>query len=581
MSRFRLGIQHLKRTVLWITALAAGLFLFTGMAAWHTDSSLLTYETHHRLIASQGVYRHVADVVHKSIEEYFNGLKTPGQKEAEMQKQLVELVEKAATPQMIQLNIDSIVEGLFRYFRDETRFLPDLYLRPVKGSTAESEQTPTEKNDAVSKESLQGIDKINLSVILLYLERSDISNHLSFIRLARYMTANLFPPLFLLALVLFVLAWVISRKLVEMRKWLGMALLSAATLSLSTAVLLMAGSFIVLPRYTGLLAMSIPLPEQVILQYIQAFMLPQSGFFAAAGVSMLILSALGRMIPSVFPVKLPSPRIMQISGFSLLAFVLLLTCIKINLISKDFQSKDYPVILQKMKGVSMVTRIIPAKDEIIYSLSVQVMDKASSLPIPGVFVNVSGRTDKEARALSMSKLSDETGTAKYMLDQGTFKMNFDHASFPEGYKIPSPIIFEMRTAGTTVMTVGLERVESPLPGIAEIEILGRDHQPVQGIQMILQKSVPANRTPAEPPQNLSRVYSLTNQDGIGVFKVEEGDYSVLLKESTLPEGYLPSPHFELTLQAGFTHRVTLQLADKPKPSPPPKPSPKPFKKKRK
>jgi len=141
--------------------------------------------------------------------------------------------------------------------------------------------------------------------------------------------------------------------------------------------------------------------------------------------------------------------------------------------------------------------------------------------------------------------------------KGTFHLAFSPAEGSTDYILPSPFFYELKSVGTTMLTVNLSKNQAltQSTGITEIEVLDENNHPVEGIELYVdsEKNSPQHPEPTpsadvlhsassknpEPSGNPDRFFSVTNEEGIAVFKLPSGIYNVKFSPDKLPKDYKP------------------------------------------
>ena len=130
----------------------------------------------------------------------------------------------------------------------------------------------------------------------------------------------------------------------------------------------------------------------------------------------------------------------------------------------------------------------------------------------------------------------------------------------DNYIIPSPFYFDLTSVGTTIITINLDKYnEMENYGIVEIEILDENNEPFEGIEVFIEnlktnKNLegehknslePPDENCLEPGTEPDRYFSITNLDGIALFKMEEGIYKAEFSEDKFPQEYIVPEPFSL------------------------------------
>jgi hypothetical protein len=229
--------------------------------------------------------------------------------------------------------------------------------------------------------------------------------------------------------------------------------------------------------------------------------------------------------------------------------------IKINMIRADFEANDFNTALTKMRNAKTVTQVIAAQDEAVYTLHVKLVDKKDNTPVSNIKVNVYGKSVVQNKYLNETLFTDDTGTVKFTVDKGAFRINFVSEGFPEQYQIPGDFYTDLKSPGTTIITVNLDGPKKPEPqdtGIAEIEVLDKDNKPVEGIEFTIEGIVNAPGFP-------NSIYSISNSEGIAVFKIAPGTYKANLVMDKFPKQYVIPVPIDASVTKDSVTRYTIRL----------------------
>jgi len=359
----------------------------------------------------------------------------------------------------------------------------------------------------------------------------------------------------------------------EMLKWLKYSFLSFAVISL----ILGSGMFIYIYAYMSLaiqpFTITLPLPVETLTSYLKQVALNLPIYLTA---SALIFSALSLglfYLPSLLPKgcmesaiteeNIPGKNFTKYATYGLILLIILITlATKVNNISKDFEANNFYNVIQKLRNTNAVTHVIAAKDATIYALQINLLDKKTNKPVPNTHIKIRGNS-KDKESFDEYITTDQKGVGKLDLAEGTFRLSFIPEFLPEEYQLPSPMFFDIKSPGTTVLTINLEQHQSDKWGIAEIEVLDTKNEPVDGLRLSIENQVDASGDP-------DSVVSITNSEGLAVFKLNNGDFSVIFLEEYFPEGYQRPSDFNINIVQDKVSRYTFRLVQKSKPYDAPK-----------
>ncbi|WP_160317738.1 phage holin family protein [Pseudobacteroides cellulosolvens] len=526
------------------------------------EKSIMNPEFHDELLKKHDLYSYTQKQIKSSFETL--NLNAGSDADSDQISNLLISLKKSITPDLINMNLDSLVDGMFQYLNGKSNFLPDIV---INTDSIKDNINPNDMTDHNQKYSyaLSKIKKINLSLILQYFDRSDITDSLSIIKLYFYIINTIPIFLALLAVMLFIVAAAFSKSIIKIVKWL--ILLSSAW----AALLLVSAIFIIYKSHTlensiYPITSSIPLPADITLSYINDLL---KGVWSTFMVLGFIIGLICLFLLTMLKTKHINLAEKQISGdktrlFSsikygacIFLFMLVISVLinKSYIVKKEFLENNFPVIINKLKNYSTVTKIIPAKDTSIYMLLLKLVDKKDKTPIADIKMHLTGEASSR-KINSLDIVSDENGDARYILDKGKYRLSFDSESFPKSYQMPSSVFFELKSAGTTIISIELDKNQDTALnkwGIAEIEIFDNDNIPVHNVELYVE-GIPS------APGNPDTLKAVTNSEGIAVFRLNEGTYKIGFTNTTFPANYkIPSP-IDISVMANSIGRYSLRLS---------------------
>ncbi len=445
-----------RKIVFYITAVITGIMICTALLSLSLKVIQFNIGYQKQLFIKNDIYGRVQNIVESSMSSFTDNFEYASQDGSDKSKQILNIVKGVVSKDIINKNLDLLRNGLFEYFRGEKQILPDLYL-PDKSVSPQSVTT-------------EDFGKVNLNAILGIMNRQDIGNSLSFIRFIYFIIENI-PGAALIILVLMVFIGVtICKTSKDLLKWVK-AVFSACGIScLVFITMLIALNYIFIPSKLSALALSLPLPRETVLSYITDCLMPSVIFMLIISIINLILF---KYATGIYEYLSNAKRFEKIKNkaqdtrvgkpfkftiYSLLAVLLIgLTLSGLTSVRNEFRENNFSEVLANLRNVSTSTKVIAAMNDSIYTLQIELKDKETETPLKNVKLTVKSIYENSMQS-SYSGLSrtDIDGYAKFTLDKGNYFLSFDTMDFPEGYKVPSPIYFEMKEAGTTIITIMLE-----------------------------------------------------------------------------------------------------------------------------
>jgi hypothetical protein len=569
--------DRLKKFSAPVLAVISGILLFAAAAAASLDGSIFNSSFHLGLMERYGIYSQLEKTADNALKNYLSEIKSGPSENKVQAEQLFSLIGKAVTADMVRLNTDSIVKGLINYFSGEVRFLPDIYMKPAGENSAQASQNDLQQLSSLPENSLAGIDTISLNGVLLYMDRNDIINALSEVRLFSFVLS--YAPVFLVLLSLFLLIPAVMLAMrSKIKACLSLAAAAAGVSGIASACLMLVLSRLYLPEYLS----SSPLTEYIqydaLYGYVKSCVQRPAAGIAVFGAALLVIACLVRLLPRhlkflqkpasnrSFVKMLPHPdcaKFLANHGKALAGGLLALLLagallIQAEAMKGDFHLKDLGTSLAILRGKSPYSAVTSARDDTVYSVEVRTVDRQSGAPIQGLEMRLEGKLSDSGKDYSESGTSDESGKTRFDLLKGSFQLEFDRSLFPQAYALPSSYPFEINAAGTTIITVNLEKNEGKKTGIAEILVLGIDNKPLENLELSAEESP----VEGEEAASAGKVYSFTNQDGVAVFKLTEGSYKVSFMEPAFPQQYLIPEPIEIEVTGDASANYSLKLAKK-------------------
>ena len=119
-------LTKILKHLLFITSVVfTGLCLFTFILSLYINNTIMNSQYHQKLLIKNDIYSYANKIIITSIDDILANLKTQAPAASGQQAELIKILEKSTSPEMIKMNIDSITQQAFQYFRGERKSLPD------------------------------------------------------------------------------------------------------------------------------------------------------------------------------------------------------------------------------------------------------------------------------------------------------------------------------------------------------------------------------------------------------------------------------------------------------------------------
>lgn len=552
-----------KKTYLVISSILFGIFVFTMLCTLHISSSLLNSSFHEKLFVKHDIYSGAYYVLETSIDKYITQIKKENPDYYNQQKEAFDMIEKTTTQEIVTKNVDNLRDGIFEYLSNERRFLPDLYLK-VDSSSDTSATSPVPPE-------LANVSKINLGAVLLYANRNDIVDYLAMSKLIYYSLSQIPSTLLPFVILIFFSAFILFKCFKEALDWLKSVFLTFGVLSFLSMVSCTLFAYVIIPRNISPITMTLSMEPKPVLGYIRDCVNPLILLlFASTVISIFIIQFIYRFTNrnlQKIGIQKSNHYDKSTNIYKVIKTLLIIFCLSVLAssffnrlvdIKKDYTAYEFGAIVSKMKGVSTVSKVIPAKDALIYDVVIKIVDGRTEKPVSDLSINISGKSENKDKDFDISEKIGKDGEIKLSLDEGNFRLVFNSRNFPSAkYKLPTPIFFDLEFPSTKVITINLEPIPEPIPktGFAEIELLDSDNKPISNVEVQIVGEPQAQGHP-------NTISSISNTNGIAVFKLNEGSYKVKFNSTKLPSQYMVPSEFDITTKTEKVSRYTIKVETK-------------------
>ncbi len=564
--------RQFKNFFFYFTAILAGICIFASLVSSSLVSNIFSDDFHKQLFEQNNIYKHAEDTLKQSITKLIEDIQSPSTTLPEQLKDILYTVENILTPQMIRVNLDNIRGGIFKYFKGDNAFLPDIALYGEilpHVSVLKNESISDDNQNVLSARFIKSIDKINLSALLVYINRTDISDHLMTTKLVYWIISSIPQVGVLACLFLLAVNIVLDSRSTYVFKWLRITIFACGLACILTFILLIiAFSRIPLDIFDPFLS-SVPLGSNIAVAYLKDLFQPVTVHLLRIIVFMVLFLLALKILKNIFKPLIAqqkllpkglkqiwsvSPRIKNILLSLLLFSTLFCFSFSIYAASQELKSDDLSEIIEKLRHRNTQIKIIPAENSNIFALLLKVVDRDSGKPVEGIEISISGKSKEQYKVFN-EQINYNNNGYKIILDRGTFRCSFINNDAMDKYYLPSPFYFDIKQSGTTIITVYLDKKVID-PGIIEVEVLDENYEPVEGIKLKL------NNEESDNSDSLPVFHTVTNSEGIGVFKVNKGIYDLdFVDMGTAQEYELPSP-FTAAIKSGQKDRYTISLVKK-------------------
>ena len=234
---------------------------------------------------------------------------------------------------------------------------------------------------------------------------------------------------------------------------------------------------------------------------------------------------------------------------------ILYTAYKLNSLTSYYNHYGLWSILSKLSNSAQVTTVVTAKDDFLYTMQVSVLDSSSKEPISNIKLLLNGNVEN-SKDFFTSSVTDSKGYAKFNIQKGTFRLSIDPDTLPKKYEQVSSFFYDIQKPGTTIVKVELKQKQTnSQEGLAEIEFLDKAGNPIPGILLYLDTKSPISNN------ETIRYNSISNSNGIAIFKLEKGIYKISVSDKILDTYKIINP-IEIEILPQKTNKYTFQVIKK-------------------
>lgn len=563
--------ESFKKAFYILTSVLAALSVFIIFTSFSLRLTLLNAEFHKRVLERNGVYLYVQDLVKSSMPELSKSVITDKQKGLNKQENTLSVLEESVTEALIKDNINSVVDGVFKYFEGKTNLLP--YIHLANKPESPSAETPLQGNGF----SLPKVDKINLGALLMYLNRADITEVIFSIKYFFYLV-DAIPQIFLPVLfLLFTIFMGVYKKILRGLKWASKVILTGGIILAASSFALLTFTLLAMPSALYPFAMSLPLQNELVISYMRSSFISLSLLMLLFGIISVFLPALICAI-IIFISKKAKLNIIHmrnipdlqrtISNFSkklkpivpvVYAILLLssatLTTVKFQAFKKNSVPNGLNSLIARFNSMDSSTRVVAAKDEMVYVLEVRLIENETGSGAEGFNVSVNGKSSCQEKYFNETGITDINGLVRFTLDKGTYQVSFSSRNTPSQYILPAPFFVNLKTAGTTITTINIDNSNKVNKGIAQIEVLNEKGHPMPNLRIYTNNQDMSKEFP-------EKIYAYTNSEGIAMFRLLNGTYKAYFDNSLFPQEYIIPFEMEITVGSDLLNRYTISLVKK-------------------
>lgn len=458
-------LRAMRKIVIPMVGLTSGILLFLVTFSMLLNNVIFNSKFQNDALDRLGIYESVVELAETLSTEINIS-----------QNQLEPIVRNTVTPDLVSLNVKSLIDGLTTYFKGYTKKLPDLYLAGMNDNNGNAAFT------TASGQPLAGLEKINLRVLFMVLGERHINDIMLVVSLLQFILTNI--PIFGLLLFMTVLTLMLHNPPLELRALLQSTAASYFILCLIAGSLIQLILYTKLPHLVSLIDKLKPISKGVLSEYITysantlsvQFILSGMILFGAVQAAVLLSERIHQSTSSDACILscsyIPSLTSMDITDkahnaiFIRETSIVMLTLITLSSVSlyiqfreasQNFADRNLGQAVSFLKGNNHYYQVTNARKDQVYLLDMKVLDSITKLPVQDLGARV-GIKDKNGIE-PIQCTTDSEGSAVFLLDKGSFRLILDPVGALADYNYPDSLSyeFEMTTPGKAELTVMLER----------------------------------------------------------------------------------------------------------------------------
>ncbi len=484
-------MKKYKKNSLYISNLVflliGSLLLLLIQTSILTDRTLFAANFHRYIFQKIQLYSYTYSIVGNSFQKALNGIKSQLPGNSEEYTEVLDIIDKMLTQDMITYNINSITDDLFSYLKGKRNTLPDIYLKSEDSSSLSDESyyslnsaDTTSDTSFITAESVTQIEKINSSLILMYFNKLELENQLKVLKLI-YFIIKRSPSIMLIFyfLVAFI-SMLLSRNAFSLFKFIRNSIFISGIVGLALGTFMLIYTLTLLPgKFTEFFS-NLSIDTIMLVTYVKDSFFYYSLIYLVTSIALIIIPILFIFIKRLLNFIFVKSSIYPLSNIAIfrsykritkkvliytLAFtIFFLFSYEFYTFKSDFYKANYLPTFSNLLNLSKSTNVVSAADGSIYALQIKFCDGSTGKAIPNVFLRVTGKSILSEKQFDDYQISDEDGIVKFQLDKGTFNLEFNEYFFPEKYNIPQSFSIDLTNVGTSIYTINLD------PSVENIEV---------------------------------------------------------------------------------------------------------------
>lgn len=555
-------MKLLRSIACFFISIFGGVLLFLCISSLFINSTIISSDYHKNLINKYDIYSRISKDACHSLP---NAIKQFYQTDNLLidDEQISGLIKETITSDFVERLTNPLIEGVFAYISGNNSTLPDINISSVTKVLEAKSLLPEELSSKTSQ-------RISSASLLSYLGLQNISKSITNIKFVHMLFSFVPKIMFPIFIILVFLIFYLCKSRRESLRYILISVLSAAVLSILMVISLNSVKYKTYSLCQPWLSSfsTISQTGEIIIPYILDCIDTLFVFFIKISIFLALIFVVGSIALKKYSDKFSNlfnkVIVSKYTKNKLFILVLIIvTCILLfntGMLVMELRNETLPFAFQELRG-NTSTRVIAANNSSVHSLHVKVVDKKSR-PLKMVGVIATGQTPScEDTTTKQDKTSDE-GTAKFNVDKGIYEISFDSLSFPENYEIPQPFVTEVKIPGITEVTVTINEKQNGHTsdfGIIEVQILNENNRPIEGVKLYANKLY-AQSDITDYSDDI--IYSISNPDGIAVFRVSSGNYELGFSIE-IDQNYIKIPKpFNVKIVEPKTLKYTLKLTSK-------------------
>lgn len=524
---------HLKKLMVVFEGFMFAIFTLLIITCLFSRFTILNSSFHKKLFVKHNIcfytYNYISDMIDSISDSVPNT--------DSFENNLIKTIKSSTSLKFVSLNLESIRDGMFKYFSGEKEFLPDVSFFNIDNIDKLTQNIPSSN--------FKPLKKVNLSTILGALNLNNVLNDLFLIKFIFFVVKNI--PIYLSILTLFIL-------FINLIFTKNAKLFSCLLKYYLIFIFVLCTIFSIFLTVYPINKVKIPNLDtklnSIITNYISDLLQPISIMFIITSIfTMLILLNFKKINMFLSSVSYDNQALHSKFLYTSLS-VVVLVCVfyKLNILKSSIESNNFDNI------IFPYNHVLSVEDKTLYAIQVIVLDSKTKMPIPGIAVSMTGISYDGTYFNNMSR-TNASGNIFFKTAKGNFYIDFVSDLFPPEYILPMRSQVNFESARTIAIPIYLKYTNTSQEdfGTINVTMLDSSNIPYPNIEICF--------TSKDNPDD--KVYSIANSCGVATFRGRPGTYIVSTSKTKFPSNSYNIPNnFDVSLENGTIQKYIIKLVEK-------------------